>query len=426
MPDTWKDSVGTNHLTDNNTVGLIYKGPTGKVAQFTAGDADYLEAASPIIDISQSVSVAGWMYRPTAADGGVVNIDNATNRPFNIDVSGGSLRCYPNGGYIASITAPPAGRWAFFCGSVNRQELALGRVHMFLNGVDGTTRDMDGAINATTSTVFRVGTRKAWNDNNSPFQMAYIGVWQKALSVAEQQSLMNGGVGKAYADLTAAEKVGLLAYWDMDETSGDRADSHASYTLTDKNTVQSATATNGSKSAAAASFVAANSERLSGTAVDISATTGMTVSFWVKWPSGGSYGQGVFTHDDVGANRCWTFDMPSATEIDFYVFDSDSGHSKSDKSALSADTWYHVVGWYDPADKKSKITVNGVAGNDGTALSNGPKQGPSQGINVGGYNASPYFGGNVDEIAIWNRVLTADERTALYAAGAGKFYPFEE
>ncbi len=35
-----------------------------------------------------------------------------------------------------------------------------------------------------------------------------------------------------------------------------------------------------------------------------------------------------------------------------------------------------------------------------------------------------YFNGLIDEVATWSRVLTDDERTMLYAAGAGKFYPF--
>jgi hypothetical protein len=32
--------------------------------------------------------------------------------------------------------------------------------------------------------------------------------------------------------------------------------------------------------------------------------------------------------------------------------------------------------------------------------------------------------GQIDEVAIWSRVLTSDERTELFNAGAGKFYPF--
>jgi hypothetical protein len=35
-----------------------------------------------------------------------------------------------------------------------------------------------------------------------------------------------------------------------------------------------------------------------------------------------------------------------------------------------------------------------------------------------------YTEGRIDEVAVWDRVLTDDERAELYAAGAGKFYPF--
>ena len=32
--------------------------------------------------------------------------------------------------------------------------------------------------------------------------------------------------------------------------------------------------------------------------------------------------------------------------------------------------------------------------------------------------------GAMDEVAIWDRVLTSDERAELYNAGSGFFYPF--
>jgi hypothetical protein len=420
MPNTWKDSVGTNHLTDNNTVNLVYKGPVGTVAQFTSGDADYLEAASPILDMSASVSVAGWMYRPTAADGGIVNVDNASNRPFNIDVSGGTLRCYPNGGYIASLTAPPAGQWAFFCGLVNRQELALGRVHMYLNAVDGTTRDMDGAINATTSTVFRIGTRKAWNDSNSPFQMAYIGVWAKALTVAEQQSLMNGGAGKTYAQLTTADKVSLVAYWNLTEASGDRADSHASYTLTDKNTVQSATATNGSKSPAAASFVAANAESLElPSAFPDLGLGSFSINYWIKGSTAHSaltFGKGDTSSNVAEITLFQNGLVPQARMKTSFATGPD----------LVDGAWNMTTVVYDSVAGSLTTFTNNVAGSVVTGVEVYSLDPNPFYIGSGRWGGGPGYAlnGVMDEFAIWNRVLTADERTALYNSGAGKFYPF--
>src|SRR4030042_3320047 len=87
--------------------------------------------------------------------------------------------------------------------------------------------------------------------------------WNRVLSTVELDALFNSGKAKTYAELTAAEKAGLVSYWNMDEVSGNRADSYDSNDLSDVNTVGSATAVAGAMHNAAASFVAAGSEYLS-------------------------------------------------------------------------------------------------------------------------------------------------------------------
>ncbi len=62
-----------------------------------------------------------------------------------------------------------------------------------------------------------------------------------ALATTIRDSLYNGGLGKTYADLTTAEKTawGLVSFWNLDEATGNRADSHGSNTLTSNNGVTS-------------------------------------------------------------------------------------------------------------------------------------------------------------------------------------------
>jgi hypothetical protein len=418
----WPD-LGPNgyNLTDNNTVGVELRGPKGTVAKFTSADADYLEASGPIIDPTASFSVAGWCYRATQADGGIVNVDNASNRPWNIDVSGNAMRAYPNGGYIAyGPAAPPVGKWFFFCGSVNRQEVALGRVHMWVNGAEGATRDMDGAINATTSTVFRVGTRKAWNDSQSPFRIARLGVWARALSSAEQIALMNNGNGKLYSELTAGEKTGLTAYWDLGEASGNRADSHSGgYTLTDKNTVGSETAVNNAMEGKAASFVAANSESLSVTmAFGPDLVSGFTASGWYKPVTAVANGT-VFLISDGASSYIRFYCDGSAPSTHYARFTDGTNDSYATLTGLTNGAWYHFVMWFDPATKKACCSINGAATVLGGAAAAVPTMTDVINVSLGAANTIL-----LDEVAIWRRVLTADERTALYNSGAGKFYPF--
>ncbi len=40
-------------------------------------------------------------------------------------------------------------------------------------------------------------------------------------------------------------------------------------------------------------------------------------------------------------------------------------------------------------------------------------------------STSLWWNGSIDEFGFWKRVLTSQERTDLYAAGAGLTYPFD-
>lgn len=69
--------------------------------------------------------------------------------------------------------------------------------------------------------------------------MPLLGVWDgRALSAPEVSALYGSGPDLQYADLTAAQKVSLVSWWDFEEGQGlQRNDSHGANHLTDVNTV---------------------------------------------------------------------------------------------------------------------------------------------------------------------------------------------
>ncbi len=83
-------------------------------------------------------------------------------------------------------------------------------------------------------------------------------------------------------------------------------------------------------------------------------------------------------------------------------------------TSLSANTWHHVVCTYDTnGDKKiyidgsedNSISTSGTISTNGLRLTIGAKY-------VGSY--SHFFAGNIDEVAIWNRVLTSCDAAGIY------------
>lgn len=82
-------------------------------------------------------------------------------------------------------------------------------------------------------------------------------------------------------------------------------------------------------------------------------------------------------------------------------------------------TWYFVVGWFDHNAGTLNIQVNNGVVNSipyNLGIANGTRE-----LAVGALNGGNYFWhGLIDEVGIWNRVLTASERVALYNGGAGR------
>lgn len=93
--------------------------------------------------------------------------------------------------------------------------------------------------------------------------------------------------------------------------------------------------------------------------------------------------------------------------------------------APSTGTWYFIVAWHDSVNNVIGIQVNNGTANTAahsaglTNLTSAFQLG-SRGNSTG----SLFFDGVIDEVSFWKRILTTDEKTALYNSGSGIAYPF--
>lgn len=213
----------------------------------------------------------------------------------------------------------------------------------------------------------------------------------------------------------------LISYWKLDETSGVRYDSvtTSANDLTDNNTVGSAAGMRNN----AASFVAANSEYLSHATPSAIVGDGTVDWTFAAWINGGS------DFNDEHIINCGSADEGPAV----FLFQAGVGDHKLYVWGPSApfvsvgdlrDIWVLVFGEFVAATATFRAQAVGTASNSGVWTTGVVVPTPNPAFfNLG---RSPtygrYFGGFMDEVAIWSRVLTAGERTALYNAGAGLFY----
>lgn len=217
----------------------------------------------------------------------------------------------------------------------------------------------------------------------------------------------------------------LVSWWSLDETSGNRADSHGSNTLTDNGSVGSAAG----KQSNGADFEDTSSQSLTITSNSTLQTgnTDFTFGGWFKFESltGFHFLMGKNDHSS-GREYSLIYDHGN-TRFDFYIGNGASSSAfVSDTSVATpaTATWYFIVAWYDSSATTIYIQVN----NDGTPDSNAslgitPATGSSQfAIGKRSDNSDWYLDGIADECFLYKRVLTAAERTWLYNSGAGRSY----
>lgn len=216
----------------------------------------------------------------------------------------------------------------------------------------------------------------------------------------------------------------LVSYWKLDETSGSRIDSHNANDLTDVNTVTSTTGIIGN----AATYVAANSEYLSlaSNALVQTGNIDFTFAAWAKLATTGSPRPIVSKYDNVNSKREYLlFADQTTTRFRFIVSpDGTAITSVIYFSSPSTAIWYFLVVWHDSvADTVNLQIDNGLIA---TAPYTSGVFASDAEFQIGGAQSSSgvpiYMDGDIDEVVFWKRILTSDERTDLYNAGAGRSY----
>lgn len=223
----------------------------------------------------------------------------------------------------------------------------------------------------------------------------------------------------------------LISYWKMDEPSGtgNRMDSKGTNHLT-PNAYQSALAGIINN---APVFVGASLDYMtcpSNTSLQMGSTS-FTISLWVKLNS-------LPLSASLFALFAKMNETPNAFDYEVDIVNSGvgphfSGFTQSAGTGYTADAntpivttgvWYHIVWWFDATNGQVHIRVNDTttysspAGAGATDVSSAPLD-----VGARAYSGSPqYTDGMIDEIGLWKRVLTTDEKTALYNGGAGLPY----
>ena len=152
-----------------------------------------------------------------------------------------------------------------------------------------------------------------------------------------------------------------------------------------------------------------------GTMSDLSNTKAVSVQCWVKELSADDY---KTERQQLKLNQCFVMDIGrSASPTPHFVVCTDTWILSPAGTDISGGSWHHLVGTYDGS--YVRIYVDGSEVGTGTAQTNSLYTNTGNGVMIGGLDASYLANGNIDEIAVWSRVLSGAEVTTLYNSGAG-------
>lgn len=240
---------------------------------------------------------------------------------------------------------------------------------------------------------------------------------RKYLSIFLAIVLVFATVGFTYAATDVKNdpnlSTSLSSYYELEETSGDRVDSHGANDLTDTNTVTSGTGKQGT----AAQFTAANSELLidSTTSGLPSGSSDFSMAAWVNFDSL-SANRTIIAIGTESATQLAALTWKTGNQLGYQGYSNDVQVSWTP----STGTWYHVA--VTVTGQTVKFYVDGSQQGTTQTLPSAPNIGTSF-IKLGSILSTNYMDGRIDEAAVWSKVLTATEVSDLYNSGNG--IPYE-
>lgn len=124
----------------------------------------------------------------------------------------------------------------------------------------------------------------------------------------------------------------------------------------------------------------------------------------------------------------WLFHISAVGVLGASVINSGTNASATTTTNLLDNSFHQVMFEYTQSTRNCTLYVDAVDETTSQVSGTADPSGDSDNsLNIGSsfnLSANQFFDGVIDEMPIWSRALTADERTELFNSGAGKTLPF--
>lgn len=223
---------------------------------------------------------------------------------------------------------------------------------------------------------------------------------------------------------TTALATSIEAYYEMEEASGTRVDSAASYDLTDVNTVAQGTGKQGN----CADVEITNSEYLyhatTDTVLNPSGANLFTVAAWFNLESiTGTHVIAVNKKTSNSVGDCYKIYVTSDGSVVCQTWASSGSFLTIDSGVdVSTSEWHHVA-FVKAATNDWRVYVDGILRATSTSTRSNASTGLN-GISIGAEDAGSsgvinYSDGLIDEVGVWSTALSQTDILDLYGNGDG-------
>jgi hypothetical protein len=151
----------------------------------------------------------------------------------------------------------------------------------------------------------------------------------------------------------------------------------------------------------------------------------ITIETWVKTTqdcSSRSVFIGRYEGDSAAA---WWLGCIEGNVAAFHMRDSNNQATTiASTTVINDGEWHHIVGTRDGSENSNKIYVDGALENSSTPTFTGELTFNAKDVTIGFFDVLPFywFNGTLDEMALYNQALPADEVARHYLGGEGQSY----
>jgi hypothetical protein len=420
---TVNDNLGKYAMTNG---GMTFG--TGKIGQAAVGTYAKTTTNFEISDKTSPRTFCFWTNASgTASWQNIIDIGTGSGASYGsheaIQIYGGApyalyVNSWGGGGYVDWQTpynfSTATGVWKHFCLAQTNATTAT----LYVNGsyfANTTAMNM-----GSSASVLQIG---KWDASAQPLGVGQaldeIAIYKRVLSASEISNLYNNNVGLKYQQVNLRQNylyaTNLVSMYRFENNS---LDENYLYSATSNNN----TYTTSGKIDSSAAFDGTQVVVINDNSQFSPANNNITIVGWAKRVNDSTAQRAIFTKATVGAYE-WT--LTSDNSNVYYILYQAGGsgyesyyYAKDNRDNL----WHHYAIVYDKTGTTLIAYYDGVqVGNDTTGT--GVLSDTASPINIGREGTGSYaWNGSIDEVAIYNRTLSASEISNLYNSGVGRLY----